>query len=199
MKDGLEIWLAQGKEIQVGPKTLLLLPTPIVKFRNVTRWIDETTKGVLLDALKNGDKDLTPWKIMADVVREVDVAELCMRIFERENPQTGEAINAGIDKKFFEDFLDTPTTQRIIKTFIEVNDFEEAIKNLQRLPMVQSLLEVLKSSFGLPFLTSLVQNMDSNLGTLEGLPSLKSSTTSEGAFTGTPGSGKETEKKLPIM
>jgi hypothetical protein len=198
-KTGLEIWLQQGKEIQVGPKTLLLLPTPLYKLRNVTKWLDETTKGVLLEALKDGDKDLTPWGIMAGVVREVDMTELCLRIFERKNPQTGEVINAGIDKEFFEEYLDTPTARRIILAFIEINEIEDAIKNLQSLPVVRSLMEVLKSTFGLPFLKHLQENTDSGRGTSEGSASHKSSSTSVEQFSDTQESGQKKSQDLPIM
>jgi hypothetical protein len=214
-KTGLEIWLQQGKEIQVGPKTLLLLPTPLFKLRGVTRWLDDTTKGVLLEAMKTGDKDLSPWGIMAGVVREVDVPELCVRIFERKNPQTGEPINSTwkpyvpwiprwgrwipLDKAFFEEYLDTPTARRIVLAFIEVNDLEEALKNLQSLPVVSNLMEVLKSTFGLPFLTYLAKSTGSSPGTSEGSAFPKSSSTSGEHSIGIQESGPSNEKTPTIM
>lgn len=185
---GLELWLQQGREIRIGPKTFTLLPTPIAKLQGIQNWLDDTTKGVLLQALKDEDTP-SPWGLVANVLMQVDVYDLCMKIFERKHPETGEPINKGLTRKYLEEYLDTPTTRQIILAFIEINELEEALKNLQSLPVVGSLMEALKTTFGLPFLKHLQQNTDSLPKTSEGSVSPSSDNISVAATGDTQGNG----------
>lgn len=185
---GLELWLQQGREIPIGPKTFILLPTPIAKLRGIQNWLDDTTKGVLLEALK-GEDTPSPWGLVANVLKQVDVYDLCLKIFERKHPETGELINKGLTREYLEEYLDTPATRQVILAFIEINELEEALKNLQSLPVMGSLMEALKTTFGLPFLKHLQQNTDSLPKTLEGSVSPSSDSTSGAATGGTQGNG----------
>lgn len=188
----LELWLQKGKPINIGPKEFILFPLPLTEFSKVQNWIDGTTKDVLLEALKD-EKTPSPWSLIADVLKQVDVYELCLSVFSTRHPETDETINKDLTREYLERYLDTPTIQKIILEFIKINDLEEAIKNLQRLPMVGSLMEALKSTFGLPFLTHLATSTDSPLGKSEGLASPKSSNTSGVATGDTQASGPQEE------
>lgn len=190
----LELWLQKGKPINIGPKEFLLFPLPLTEIGKVQGWIDGTTKDVLLEAMKE-EKTPSPWGLIADVLKQVDVYELCLTVFGTRHPETDEPINKGLTREYLEKYLDTPTTQKIILTFIEINELEEAIKNLQRLPMVGSLMEALKSTFGLPFLTHLATSTDSLPGTSEGSVSPKSSNTSGDATGDTPANGPLEESR----
>lgn len=195
--NALELWLQQGRPINIGPKEFILFPTPLTELSKVQKWIDGTTKDMLLEALKD-EKTPSPWGLIADVLKQADVYELCLNMFSTRHPETDEPINKELTRVYLERYLDTPTTQKIVLTFIEINDLGEALKNLQRLPMVGSLMEALKSTFGLPFLTHLATSTDSPLGTSGGLVSPKSSNTSEAAIGDTQASGpSETSEKLP--
>jgi hypothetical protein len=188
---GLELWLQQGREIRIGPKTFTLLPTPIAKLRGIQNWLDDTTKGVLLEALKEEDTP-SPWGLVANVLMQVDVYDLCVKIFERKHPETGEPINKELTREYLEEYLDTPATRQIILAFIEINELEEALKNLQSLPVVGSLMEALKTTFGLPFLKHLQTSTDSLPSTLEGSASPSLDNTSEAVTGGTRENGPVT-------
>lgn len=191
---GLELWLQEGRKIRIGPKEFYLMPMPLSKFRYFRDWLDTTTKDVILQALKE-EKNPGPWSLVIDVVKQVDIYDFILKAFDRKDPDTGEPINKGLNREYLEEYLDTPTTRKIIFTFIEVNDLEEALKNLQRLPMVNQILEAVKQTFGLPFLKHLDMNMASVQPTLEGSASPKSASTSEAASEGTPESGPQQEEQ----
>lgn len=184
----LELWLQQGKPINIGPKEFLLFPTPLAEFSKVQKWIDGTTKDMLIEALKNQETP-SPWGLIADVLKQADVYDLCLGVFATRHPDTDEPINKGLTREYLEKYLDTPTTQKIIFAFIEINDLGEALKNLQRLPMVGSLMEALKSTFGLPFLTHLAANTDLPISKSGGSVSPRLSNTSGDATGDTQESG----------
>lgn len=192
----LELWLQQGRPIPIGPKEFFLFPTPLAEFSKVQKWIDGTTKDMLIKALEEKDTP-SPWGLIADVLKQADVYELCLSLFSTRHPETDEPINKGLTREYLEKYLDTPTTQKIILAFIEINDLGEALKNLQRLPMVGSLMEALKTTFGLPFLTHLAANTDSLTGKSEGSVSPKLSNTSGGATGDTQEIGQLEESDKP--
>jgi hypothetical protein len=160
-------------------------------------WLDMTAKGVLLEALKE-EKTPGPWGMVADILKQVNVYDLCMEIFDTKHPETGEPINKGLTLEYLQEYLDTPSARKVILTFIEVNELEEALGNLQSLPVVGSLMEALKSTFGLPFLTHLQTSTDSPQTQLEDSHSRNSTSISEDSTGGTPASGlSEVESQKP--
>lgn len=177
----LEVWLKTGRKVTVGGRELTMMPLPLRRLYSVGSWLENNATDVVKEtiAATNEGEVPNPMVLVARVLMRVDVAELAYAIFSLpKDPETGEQINKGLSKEFFDDYLDTPTAQKLFKEFIEINDLESLIKNLQSLPVVKKLMEASSLTFGIPFLSSLQQSTASTQNKPEGSPSPKSTDSS---------------------
>src|SRR5579885_1669377 len=135
----LDVWLKRGKTVNVGGKDLYMMPLPIKKLFAIGYWIEENSKDVIQEAINNFEpgQQLNPLVLVVRVLSKIDVSHLAYQIFSiPKDPITKEQVNKDISVEFFEDYLDIPTAHLVAKTFIELNDVEEIIKNLQSLPEI---------------------------------------------------------------
>lgn len=176
----LEVWLKKGKSITVGGRELLMMPLPLTKLFSIGSWLEENSNEVIHETIKSTEpgKVPNPLVLVTKVLNKVDTSELALTIFSYpKNPETGELLNKGLSKQFFDDYFDIPTAHEAYKLFVELNQLEELIKNLQSLPVIKKLMEAASLTFGIPYLSSLQQNMDSTQSASEGSRSRKSTDT----------------------
>lgn len=155
----------------------MLMPLPLNRLHSVLKWMETNSVDVIREVVAASEENTVPNPMMlvARVLLRVDVPEVAFNIFSGpKDPETGEQINKGLSKEWFEEYLDAPTAKMCFEKFVEINDIENLIKNLQSLPVVKKLMEVSSLTFGIPFLNSLRQSTDSAQTKPEGSPSLKS-------------------------
>lgn len=199
----LDKWLERGKEVQIGPKTVTILPLPLATLIDCMDQF-QITVGAALHTLQSDDPE--PFsKLLVNTLRLFDTSELCLKLFSYFKDFEGKPINQEIDKAFLDQWLDMPTVRQIIGKFIEVNELAETLKNLEGLPGVSQLLETLTTSIGIGFLNSLRQNMGSLPGRSEEQPSPKSMDTTADSSSEPPANGPDspaipkTPKRSPYM
>ena len=158
-----------------------MMPLPLSRLYSIGTWLETNATDVIKEtiaATRSGEVP-NPMTLVARVLLRVDVSELVLNILTLpKNPETGKQINEGLTREFFDDYLDVPTAQDLFKQFIELNDLENLIKNLQSLPVVKKLMEASSLTFGIPFLSSLQQSTDSTQNKSEGSHSPKSTDSS---------------------
>lgn len=194
----LEVWLASGRKVTVGGRELLMMPLPIRRLHGLGNWLEESTKQILLEKLKTDEVVKDPFVIVKEVLLKVDLSLLCMTIFDRKDFD-GNPLNERLTKDFFDEYLDTPTIQVIVKTFIEVNQVEDLIKNLSSLPVVRKVMEAMSLTFGLPFLNSLRPSTASPQNKSEGSLSRKSTDTSTPEQSDTASSTGKSQTEKPVL
>lgn len=166
----LDVWLRKGRKVVIGGKEMHMMPLPLVRLYDVGKWLEDNAGTVIREAIQNsGDQVPNPISLIATVLLRVDVSSVALTVFsEPENPDTGEKVNKNLTKEFFDKYLDIPTAQEMFQTFIELNDLEKLIKNLQSLPAIKKLMEASSLAFGIPFLNSLRQSTDLSQSGSEG-------------------------------
>src|SRR5271170_4508801 len=187
----LEVWLASGQKVKIGGKEFMLTPLPLRHLVALGKWLEENcndvVKGVIAQA--KASTEMNPFGMVTEILLRVNLNDIIFMLLSKpKDPDTGEPINK-ITKEFVDDYLDTVSARSFIQAFITVNDLEELIKNLRRLPIIEKLMDAAMSTFGLPYLNSLQPNTDLTQSTSEGSPSLKSTATSAEGTTEKPDSG----------
>jgi hypothetical protein len=188
----LEKWLARGRKIMIGGKEFILMPLPLKRLYEVGVWLSENCNDVVQEVLASKNiKNINPMDMATKVLLRVDMSVIAYDLLIRaKNPETGKSINDGLTREFLDEYLDTVAAQEFVKTFVEINELPNLIKNLQRLPVVQELMEIASSTFGRPYLNSLLPNTDSTQTLSEGSRSPKSTDTSTAATSNEQESGK---------
>lgn len=177
---GLEVWLKSGKKVTIGGRELWLMPLPLTRLYSIGSWLETNATEVLKEAVAQTKAGEVPntMALVAKILLRVDVAELAFTIFNNpKDPETRERVNKGISKEFFEDYLDLKNAHTLFMEFVQLNDIENLIKNLQSLPMVKKLMEASSLTFGIPFLNSLPQSIASAQIRSEGSRSHRSTDT----------------------
>lgn len=204
----LAVWLGHGKKVNIGGRDFLLLPLPLKRLHEIGKWLEENCNEVVQEVLataRNKKEAADPFGMVTKVLLRVNANQIVYELLAApKNPETGQPIN-DITKEFVDEYLDPISAQEFFKTFVSVNDLDNLIKNLRRLPMVEKLLEVASSTFGLPYLSSLLPSTASAQSKSEGSPSPKStvmsmpgtSDTQEGGKTETSPAPQEEESKPP--
>lgn len=193
----LEKWLARGRKITIGGREFTMMPLPLKRLHEVGIWLTENCNDVVQEVLSARElKAVNPMDMATKVLLRVNVSEIVFDLLSKpKNPDTGESINTGLTLEFIDEYLDPPTAQEFVTKFVEINELSNLVKNLRRLPVVQQLMDVASSTFGLPYLNSLLPNTDSTPTLSEGSHSPKSTVTSTAATSREQEGGKQT--KLP--
>lgn len=187
MPNALDVWLKRGKKIEVGGKSLWMMPLPLSKLYPVFDWIEENATDVVNDFVKSAEpgKAPNPLVLVTRVLSRVDLPSLAANIFSfPKNPDTNQPLNEVLTKEFFDDYLDIPTAQNLVQMFMDLNDLPNLIKNLQSLPVTQKVMEAASLTFGIPYLNSLLANTGLTQSKLEGSPSRKSIDSSKQSVSG---------------
>lgn len=175
----LDVWLKRGKRVTVGGRELIMMPLPLRRLYGLGSWLEENSSEVIKEIIASGSAAPNPLAMVARVLARVNVSEVCYLIFSiPRDPDTGEQINKNISVEFFDEYLDVPVAQELFKQFIELNELENLIKNLQSLPVVKKLMEASSLAFGIPFLNSLQLSTASSQNKPEGSQFLKSTDSS---------------------
>jgi len=172
----LDRWLSRGKKVVVGERELILMPLPLSALVDVGDWLEENCNEVVQEAIHLAEGGVNPLSLVYRVILRADTAEICLRLFTRKKPD-GTLVNEGLTKEFFFDSLDVPTAHNIFNAFVEINEIDGLLKNLQSLPVVREVLTSMGSTFGLPFLNILQQSTGSTQKTSEGSQSHRSTGT----------------------
>lgn len=191
----LDVWIQKGKKVTIGGRELIMMPLPLTRLFKVVNWLEENSNEVIKEAVKAESKEIpNPMVLIVRVINKIDLSAVALEVFSfPKDPDTGEPLNKGLTREFFETYLDIPTAHTLVKTFGQLNEVEELIKNLRSLPIVKGVLELTSPIFGIPFLNSLHQSISSPQSKPEGSPSLKSTDSSTHVNTEEQGFGK-TEK-----
>lgn len=199
----LDVWIKKGKKVTVGGRELTMMPLPLTRLFKIVGWLEENSNDVIKSALDRESKEIpNPMVLIVRVFNKIDLSEVALDIFSfPKDPDTGEQINKNLTKEFFDIYLDIPTAHTLVKMFGQLNEVEEIIKNLQSLPIVKGVLEMMSPIFGIPFLNSLQQNMGSHQSKPEGSHSLKSTDSStpvniEGLEAGTTTEASEKQRLM---
>jgi hypothetical protein len=191
----LDIWLSRGKKVAIGGREFMLVPLPLKRLYEIGTWLEENCNDVVKEVLATAknSSDVNPFGMVTKVLLRVNANVIVYQLLSRpKNPDTGEPLNT-ITQDFIDEYLDPPTAQEFFKVFIEINQLEDLIKNLQRLPVIRRLMEVALDTFGLRYLNSLLPSTDSVPKTSEGSLSPRSTGTSTAATTDGSASGSQTE------
>ncbi len=170
-----------------------MMPLPLKRLYSVGGWLEKNANEVIRETIagmkeKNPPNPIT---LVSRVLARVDVSQLLCDIFSMpKDPETGKQLNPDLTKGFFDEYLDVPTGHKLFLDFVEINDVEQLIKNLQSLPAVKRLMEAGSLAFGIPFLNTLQQNTDSAQMKSEGSPSPRSIDTLQQATIERQGLGK---------
>lgn len=177
----LEIWLASGKTVIIGGKDFVMMPFPLGRLRSVMDGLQKEVEQTLRESAKKQDAgSFDPFEFIAEVLRRIDAVKVVYNILsEPRDPFSGEKVNPNLDSEFIEIYLDLPTLRKLIVTFVEVNELEETLKNLQSLPGIKALLDSTATIFGVGLLSTLQPSMGSVPSRSDDSPSLKSMPTSE--------------------
>jgi hypothetical protein len=177
----LDVWLSRGKKVNIGGRDLIMMPLPLSKLVAIGNWLEETCNDVVADILgeiRKGKEAPNPLALVTKVLLRIDMSQTALIIFESpKDPLTRSPVNKDLTREFFEEYLDIPTSKDLFLKFIEINQIEDLIKNLQSLPMAKKLIEIWTLTFGIPYLSSLQQSMVSPQDKLEGSLSHKSTDT----------------------
>jgi hypothetical protein len=174
------------------------MPLPLRRLYGIGTWLEENAADVIHESVASGVQTPNPLSLVARILMRVNVSEMAYQVFSiPKDPDTGEHVNKGLTVEFFDEYLDVPTAQNLFNTFIELNEIENVIKNLQSLPVTRKLMEVSSYAFGIPFLNSLQQNTVSPQSKLEGSQSPRSMDSSQHVTSGGQANGKESESKSP--
>ena len=178
----LSKWLARGTKVSIGGKDFVLMPLPLKKLYDVWEWLEQSCRETIEDALEEMKTSTTPpnpLELIGRVLRKVDMVDVIyMLLTMSKNPETKQPIN-DVTKEFLGEYLDVPAAKDLAVKFVEVNQLEDIVKNLQRLPIAQKVTELLQTTLGLPFLSSLQPSTDSRQEESEGTQSHKSSAISK--------------------
>ena len=187
----LDKWLARGKPIMIGGREFLVMPLPLTRLHELGIWLETNCKEVVREFFADAKAEKpNPLVMVSKVLMRVDTAEVIHNLLiTPKNPETREPINS-VTLDFISEYLDVPSAHEFYTAFVEVNDLESLLKNLQRLPIVKNLMEAASLTFGIPFLSSLEQSTVSHQKRSEGLPSRKSTATSAPVSTGAQEAGK---------
>jgi hypothetical protein len=179
----LDVWLSRGKKVQIGGRELIMMPLPLSKLKQIGHWLEDNCDDLVREVraeIRAGGTAPNPLGMVTRILLKVNVAETVFEIFSLpKDPVTREPINKDISLEFFEDYLDIPTSNSVYTAFVELNQLEKLIKNLQSLPIAKDLMTAGMSTFGIPFLNTLLQNTDSAQKTSGGSPIPKSTDISE--------------------
>ena len=179
----LDLWLSRGKKVQVGGRELIMMPLPLVRLKQIGHWLEDNCDELVQEVRKEvraGGSVPTALSMVTRILLKVNVTEVIFGIFSLpRDPITKEQVNKDISVEFFEEYLDIPTSHAIYLAFVELNQLEKLVKNLQSLPIAKELMTAGMSTFGIPFLSSLQQSTGSPQKTSEGSPTHKSIDTSE--------------------
>jgi hypothetical protein len=199
---GLQLWLARGRKISIGGRELLLMPLPLSRLADLGDWLEKNSNDVVQEAIaamSTSDKVPNPLELITSVLLRIDTAAIAYEIFTAvKHPETGKSVNEDLTIQFFQDYLDVVVGKEVVLNFIEVNQLDDLIKNLSRLPTVKKLFEIVSTSIGLPYLNSLHQSMASTPSPSEGTHSPKSTDTLMGD-TSAEQEGGAPKKPQPIM
>jgi len=198
----LDVWLSKGKKVNVAGRELIMFPLPVSRLVKVIDWLEENANEVIGDTIKTAEpgKIPNPLILITRVLGKVDMSQLvCDVLSYPKNPDTKKPLNEGLSKQFFDDYLDIPTANALVKTFVELNEIPDIIKNLQSLPVVKRLMEAASLTFGIPYLNSLQQSTDSTLTESEGSRSRKSTDMLEQTILEKQGLGNTTEKPTALV
>lgn len=190
----LEVWLQLGKPVTIGGKEMLVMPLPLPRLREAIVEFDKRIWEMFKEMRE--DKVETPnlMQFIVDIINSFDTTELAYKLLTiPKNPETNRPVN-DVTKEFLDEYLDIPSMRKLMVTFVEVNEIEGLIKNLQSLPMLKKLMEAATTTYGVKFLNFLQQNTASNLGRSQNSLSPRSTDTSVPDTTGTPESGPEQKR-----
>ena len=155
----LEVWMKKGTKITVGGRELILLPLPLSNLIAIGHWLEDNCNDVVQEIvvdLKKGEQAPNPFSLIAKVLLRVNVSQIALVMFDSpKDPLTKKKLNDGLTVEFFEEYLDIPTAHELFNKFVEINQLEDLIKNLSRLPLVKKLIEAGTLAYGIPFLNSL--------------------------------------------
>lgn len=195
----LEIWLASGKTVTIGGKEFTMMPFPLGRLRSIMDGFQKEVEQTLQESAKKQDAgSFDPFKFIAEVLRRIDAVKVVHNILaEPKDPFSGEKVNPDLNVEFIETYLDLPTLRKLIVTFVEVNELEETLKNLQSLPGIKALLDSTATIFGVGLLSTLQPNTGSVPSRSDDSPSLKSMPISEPSMPELPDSPEEKVETLP--
>jgi len=178
----LDTWLKKSVKVEVGGRELFLAPLPLARLVEIGHWLEDNCNEVVqdvLDEMKVSKETPNPLSLITKVLLRVNMSDVSMQLFARaKKPGGNELLNSDLSKEFFDEYLDIPTVKEIFEKFVAVNQLEDLIKNLYRLPIVKKVMEAGLLTYGIPYLNSLPQSMDSAPVKSEGSLSPKSTTTS---------------------
>jgi hypothetical protein len=198
----LDVWLKRGKTVNVGGRDLVMLPLPVTRLFKVMYWLEENANDVIRDTIQTTEpgKVPNPMVLVTRVLAKVDMSQVIFDVLiYPKNPDTKKPINEGLTKEFVEEYLDIPTANALVKAFVQLNEIEDIIKNLQSLPVVKKLMEAASLTFGIPYLSSLQQSTGSAQTQSEGSRSLKSTDTLEPDIIEKQGLGKPSPEKPTLL
>jgi hypothetical protein len=179
----LDVWLSRGKKVQIGGRDLIMMPLPLSKLKQIGHWLEDSCDDLVREVrteIRAGAAAPNPLTMVTRILLKVDVVETVFEIFSLpKDPVTREPINKDLSKEFFEEYLDIPASHSVYNAFVELNQLEKLLKNLQSLPIAKDLMTAGMSTFGIPFLNTLLQNTDSAQKTSGGSLTRKSTDTLE--------------------
>lgn len=195
----LDVWLSTGKTVSIGGKEFVMMPFPLGRLRSVMDGLQKEVEQTLRESAKKQDVgSFDPFEFIAEVLRRIDAVKVVYNILsEPKDPFSGEKVNPDLDPEFIETYLDLPTLRKLIVTFVEINELEETLKNLQSLPGIKALLDSTATIFGVGLLSTLQPNMGSVPSRSDGSPSLKSMPISEPSTPKPPDSPEEKVEAPP--
>jgi len=177
----LDVWLSTGKKVSIGGKEFVVMPFPLGRLRSVMDGLQKEVEQTLRESAKKQDTgSFDPFEFIAEVLKRIDAVKVVYNILaEPKDPFTNEVVNKDLSREFIDAYLDLPTLRKFIVTFVEVNELEETLKNLQSLPGIKALLDSTATIFGVGLLSTLQPNTGSVPSRSDGSPSLKSMPISE--------------------
>jgi hypothetical protein len=193
----LQKWLGKGKRVSIGGKEFLVMPLPLKTLYDVWDWLEQNCKDTIqevLEEMKTSTTAPNALELIGRVLRRVNLVDVAHHVLTiTKNPETGKPLNE-VSKEFLMEYLDLPSSKEFAVVFVEVNQLEDMIKNLQRLPIAQKVMDLVQTTLGLPFLNLLQQNMDSLQQKSGSSPSNKSDSISGAGTTAEPESPLTTKK-----
>jgi hypothetical protein len=177
-----DVWLARGKKINIGGRELTLMPLPLSRLVQIGHWLQDNCNAVVQEVLyemKAGGDAPNPLALVSRVLLRVDISEVALELFSIPKDAEGKPLNPNLSKEFFSENLDIPTAHELYNKFVELNQLESLVKNLQSLPVVRKILDAAMTTFGIPYLNSLPLSTNLDQKTSEGSPIPKSTDTLE--------------------
>ena len=195
----IETWLATGKKAPLGPMDVYVMPLPLDKLREIAVVLQEKVHEELVTILKKQQEAPDAFMFIGEVLGKIDAVDIVYSLLSEPAYPDGKAVNKDLTRDHVKRYLDAPTIRGLFNVFVEVNELEELIKNLQSLPWASHLWEALTMTFGISLSNFLLPNMGLLPGKLESSLSHKSTGTSEPGISGTTQSENPTlENQDPV-